>query len=416
MVPHLAVVASDSGIVFRGEKGPPLDHISALCAKERFEGALAEARAFTARAEPSTSVHPVPGHRETRDGGAPPVVGGIVAPRDGLPPVWEPRGRPPTRLNPSETRRKWLPATGHSGGILLGVREDAFSVEDMDRGEFFVSMAVTDRRVHLSWEGWGANLGADLRARKGALLGQLKALNDLADGPAEPRGGTSLCEDFWPPADQVSDVENAELTLPFSLEEVGHAIASMKACSAPGPDGLPVIFFQRFWETMRPVIMPMFQEFYIGTLHMGRINFGVIDLIPKVVGAPDIRQFRPITVINVLARIFGKVCATRLSPVAERIAHPLQSTFLKGRRIHDGILALHEIVHEVASKRLKGVFLKLDFQKAYDSLDWSFLRLVMERRGFGDRWCSWIMQLVRSGNTAININGDVGPFFEASRG
>lgn len=91
MVPHLAVVASDSGIVFRGEKGPTLDQISALCAKERFEGALDEARAFAAREEPSTSVHPVPGHRETRDGGAPPIVGGIVAPRDGLPLSMSPR-------------------------------------------------------------------------------------------------------------------------------------------------------------------------------------------------------------------------------------------------------------------------------------------------------------------------------------
>ncbi|KAE8781819.1 Signal recognition particle 54 kDa protein, chloroplastic [Hordeum vulgare] len=80
----------------------------------------------------------------------------------------------------------------------------------------------------------------------------------------------------------------------------------MKACLAPGPDGLPVTFFQRFWETVRPLIMPMFQEFYIGTLDMGRINFGIIALIPKVVGASDIRQFRPITVINVLARIFAK--------------------------------------------------------------------------------------------------------------
>ncbi|KAE8806951.1 putative NOT transcription complex subunit VIP2 [Hordeum vulgare] len=244
-------------------------------------------------------------------------------------------------------------------------------------------------------KGCGANLGADLRARKGALLGQLKALDDLADGSglspddwlrrnsldtslmdifkseklfwqrrggqnwllkgdantayfqaianghrrkcvipflwdgdvllespkdisshiysfykelfsAASRGGASLCEDFWPPADQVSDAENTELTLPFSPEEVGQAIASIKACSAPGPDGLPVIFFQRFWETMRLVIMPTFQEFFIGTLVMGRINFGVVALIPKVVGASDIRQFRPITVIDVLARIFAK--------------------------------------------------------------------------------------------------------------
>ena len=62
----------------------------------------------------------------------------------------------------------------------------------------------------------------------------------------------------------------------------------MKACSAPGPDGLPVVFFQNFWEVLRPVILPMFHVFYIGTLDMARINYGVISLFPKVVGYPEV--------------------------------------------------------------------------------------------------------------------------------
>ena len=85
--------------------------------------------------------------------------------------------------------------------------------------------------------------------------------------------------------------------------------------------------------------------------------------------------------INVIQRLIAKVCATRLAPVVESLAHPNQFAFLKGRFIHDGILALHEIVHEVKARHLKGAFLKLDFQKAYDRLDWAFLRQVLERRG-----------------------------------
>ncbi|KAI4979099.1 hypothetical protein ZWY2020_015852 [Hordeum vulgare] len=106
LVPLLAVVAADSGIVFWGEKGPPLEQISALCAKERLEGALAEARCLAARSNaPSPPVHAGPGHRETRAGGAPPaaVAVGPVPPIGGLPSVRKPRGRPPTHLNPSET-------------------------------------------------------------------------------------------------------------------------------------------------------------------------------------------------------------------------------------------------------------------------------------------------------------------------
>jgi hypothetical protein len=87
----------------------------------------------------------------------------------------------------------------------------------------------------------------------------------------------------------------------------------------------------------------------------------MITLIPKVVGAMDIRQFRPITVVNVIQRIISKVYALRLAPVLERLTHPYQFAFLKGRYIHDGILALHEIIHEVKVRHQRGVFLKLDF-------------------------------------------------------
>jgi hypothetical protein len=62
------------------------------------------------------------------------------------------------------------------------------------------------------------------------------------------------------------------------------------------------------------------------------------------------------------------------------------------------------------------VFLKLDFQKAYDRLDWSFLCHALLQRGFDDRMVSWIMQIVMSGNTAININGEVGLYFRPSCG
>jgi hypothetical protein len=53
----------------------------------------------------------------------------------------------------------------------------------------------------------------------------------------------------------------------------------MKANSVPSTHGFPVVFFQKFWEKLQGTIMPMFQEFYVGTLDMGRLNYGVITLI-----------------------------------------------------------------------------------------------------------------------------------------
>lgn len=120
--------------------------------------------------------------------------------------------------------------------------------------------------------------------------------------------------------------------------------------------------------------------------------------------------------INVVQRIISKVCARRLAAIMERLTHPYQIAFLKGRYIHDGILALHEIIHEVKVRHQRGVFIKLDFQKAYDRLDWAFLRQVLQRQGVDDCMIGWIMQIAMSGNTAININGEVGPYFKPSCG
>lgn len=78
--------------------------------------------------------------------------------------------------------------------------------------------------------------------------------------------------------------KNAALALPFSPEEVGRAIAEMKASSTPESDDLHVTFFQKFWMQLQWVIMPMLHEFYIGALDMSRVNFGVITLILKIVG------------------------------------------------------------------------------------------------------------------------------------
>jgi hypothetical protein len=93
-----------------------------------------------------------------------------------------------------------------------------------------------------------------------------------------------------------------------------------------------------------------------------------------------------------------------------------QTAFVKGRFIQDGPLALHEIIHELKSKNLPAVLLKLDFEKAYDRVNWQFLREVLLIKGFEPAFVHRLMQLVSGGQTAISINGEIGPYFRNKRG
>nr|XP_051212000.1 uncharacterized protein LOC127329534 [Lolium perenne] len=190
----------------------------------------------------------------------------------------------------------------------------------------------------------------------------------------------------------------------------------MKPDSAPGPDGLPVLFFKKFWDILKGPILQILNDFALGRVNIARLNFGVISLIPKVQGADTIKQFRPIALINVIFKFIAKAYATRLAPLAHRTIDRSQSAFIKGRCLHEGVLALHEIAHELRVKKLKGLLLKLDFEKAFDRVSWDFLREVLLRKGFSPMIVHRLMQLVSGGHTAVNVNGVIGENFRNARG
>jgi hypothetical protein len=164
------------------------------------------------------------------------------------------------------------------------------------------------------------------------------------------------------------------------------------------------------------LVLSIVNGFALGTVDVAGLNYGILSLIPKVVGADSIKQYRPIALINVIFKIVAKVYASRLSPVAHMIVSQTQTTFIKGRFIRDGALALHEILHELTSKNLLAIVLKLDFEKAYDRVNWDFLKEVLLRKGFNGAYMHIVLQLVNGGQTAISINGEIGPFFRNKRG
>ena len=141
------------------------------------------------------------------------------------------------------------------------------------------------------------------------------------------------------------------LTSEFTVSEVKDAVFQMEHNIAPGPDGFPAEFYQVFWEVIKDDLMALFTDFHKEDLNLFSLNFGIITLIPKVQEATKIQQYRPICVLNVSFKIFTKVATNRLNKVAQKVVSPMQTAFLPGRNIMEGVVILHETIHELHTKK-----------------------------------------------------------------
>jgi len=100
-----------------------------------------------------------------------------------------------------------------------------------------------------------------------------------------------------------------------------------------------------------------------------RINSTFIALIPKVDSPKRLNDFRPISLVGSMYKILAKVLAIRLRVVIGSVISDSQSAFIKGRQILDDILVANEVVDEACKHKKELLLFKLDFEKAYDSID-----------------------------------------------
>jgi hypothetical protein len=190
----------------------------------------------------------------------------------------------------------------------------------------------------------------------------------------------------------------------------------MEHNKAPGPDGFPMEFYQSCWDIIKGDLAELFVELHVGQLDLFCINFGEIVLLPKVNDAERTQLFREICLLNVCFKVFTKVATIRLNSVADHVVCPTQPAFMQGRNILDGVVTLHETIHEMHRKKLNGVILKIDFEKAYDKVKWYFLQQTLRIKGFSDEWRTLINNFVSGGSVAIKFNDDVGRYFQTKKG
>jgi hypothetical protein len=153
-----------------------------------------------------------------------------------------------------------------------------------------------------------------------------------------------LSNNIWLPHEKLNFDDNLVLNEPFSEDEVKFALDRMVKNKAPGPDGIPVEFYQVCWRIVKHDIMAVFDDWYAGELDLFRLNFGMIILLQKSKDADVISKYRPICLLQVMYKLITKVATIRVEPFMGKLSSSCQTAFIKGRNIMDGIMSLHEIL------------------------------------------------------------------------
>lgn len=215
---------------------------------------------------------------------------------------------------------------------------------------------------------------------------------------------------------KLSRGEAAVLESPFTEEEIWEVLRSCDGNRAPGPDGFNLNFFKTFWPAIKEEVIRFFLEFHSSGKLVQGLNAAFITLIPKQLVPESITDYRPISLIGCAYKLISKVLAARIKSVMPKLISHNQFAFTQGRQISDCILIANEVVDLLNKRQGGGFLLKLDFAKAYDNVEWSFLLDIMKVMNFGDRWNLWMRNCISTASLAILVNGSPTEFFNIEKG
>ncbi|XP_058765404.1 uncharacterized protein LOC131638877 [Vicia villosa] len=233
------------------------------------------------------------------------------------------------------------------------------------------------------------------RFRRNAILGletsrgrveevediKLEVKSHFVDRFLEPVSNRSVLDGVL--FNSLSEEDNLILEAPFSIKEVKRLCGLVIVIKVPG------------W-------MAIIASF--------------LALILKGDNLQRVEDFRPICLVGSLYRLISKLLARRIRLVIGKLISSNQSAFIHGRQMMDGVVVLNEVIDYAKRKKKECLFLKVDFEKAYDCLSWDFFRYLFGRMGFVQKGLSWMEGMVFSSSLSVLVNGSPTTNFMVSRG
>ncbi|XP_039020242.1 uncharacterized protein LOC120152010 [Hibiscus syriacus] len=222
-------------------------------------------------------------------------------------------------------------------------------------------------------------------------------IKDLLNYSLSLGADTVLCRD-------VSDVEIRE------------ALWGQGNDKSPGPDGYNPFFYKVAWPIIGVDFTTTVRYCFDNSFILPAFNSTAVVIVPKVPNPSLVKDFRPISCCIVIYKTITRILVKRLSVVFPDMVTKNQTAFVKGRNIVDNTLLAQEIVRGYNRKNISPrCTLKIDLQKAFDSLDWNFILVTLKALGLPEKFIGWIGACFSKPSYSIMFNGSLVGYFRGGR-
>ena len=218
---------------------------------------------------------------------------------------------------------------------------------------------------------------------------------------------------------RLNDKERGQLDAKIELSELTDALNSMRKGKTPGSNGFPVEFYRCFWLEIGPFLHRAVTATFAGEVGLPSHREGIITLIPKKGKSPHTyKGWRPITLLNTDYKIVSTVISNRLKTVMTQLINPAQTAYTSGRYIGENTRLVYDVIHWTRNNKKPGMIMAADFEAAFESVAWNYLKIVIDELNFGQNLKNMINYLYLNTDihSRIIINGHLGNKIHLHRG